>query len=64
MIDEFLVFLAWVRVIKSKICLTTVFFGNSEVESNSFSVTNMKVTILLWWESSVHFSFGKRIMFL
>lgn len=64
MIDKFLVFFAWISVIKSKIGLTFVFFGDCEVESNGFSVSNVKVTIWLWWESSEYTTFGEFSMFL
>jgi len=51
MINELVILLAWICVVKSQIATTTIFFSNCEVEANSLSMSNMKVTIGFWRKS-------------
>ena len=59
MINEFVIFLAWVGVVETEISLSTILFSNCEVESNSLSMTDMKITIWFRWESGHHLTFSE-----
>jgi len=56
MIDEFMILLAWICVIKSQIASTSIFLGNCEIKTNSFCVSNMKISIRFWRESCSYLS--------
>ena len=62
MVNELLVFLAWVCVIKSQIGVTAIGFCDLEVKPDSLSVTDMKVTIWLRWESGMNFTLSESQM--
>jgi len=62
MVNELLVFLARIGVIESKIAVATIMLSNSEVKSNSLSVTDMKVTIGLRWETSMNLALSESKM--
>ena len=64
MINEFMIFLAWVCIIKSKVGLSTVLLGDGEVKSDGLSVTNVQITIWLRWESSENLAFGECLVLL
>lgn len=61
-IDELVVLLAGVGVIKSEVAVTIVLLGNREHKSDSFSVSNVEVTIGLWREPGDDFALGELLM--
>ena len=63
MINELVILLAWVSIVKSEISFSTIFSSNCKIESNGFGVSDMEITIWLWWESSDDSSLGKIVVF-
>lgn len=55
-IDELVVLLARVSVVESEVALASVLGSDCEIEPDSFSMTDMKVTIWLGWESCENLS--------
>ena len=53
MIDELIVLLAWVRIVKSQVRVTSMSFSDFKVEADGLGVTDMEVAIRLRWESRV-----------
>jgi len=51
-LNVFNVFFSWVGIVKTKITLSSfVDFGLHEVESHSFAMSNMQITIGLRWKT-------------
>jgi hypothetical protein len=52
-LDVFNIFFSGISIIKTKIALSSfVDLGLHKVESHSFAVSNMQITVGLWWETS------------
>ena len=52
----FVVLLAWVCIIKTKITNTLIVFSYTKVHANRFRMTNMKIAIWLWRETCLNTS--------
>ena len=52
----FVVLLAWVCIIKTKITNTLIVFSYTKVHANRFCMTNMKIAIWLWRETCLNTS--------
>jgi hypothetical protein len=63
-VDEFLVLLDGISVIVSEISKTAIFLGESKVESHSFSMTDVQISIRLWRESCHDFSTSGSLVLL
>ena len=53
-LDIFCIFLDRVGVVEAQVALTAIFLGQSEVDGDSFSVSDMQVSVWLWWETGLH----------
>ena len=53
-LDIFCIFLNGVGVIETEVTLTTVFLGQTEVNGDGFGVTDMQITVWLWWKTGLH----------
>ena len=62
MIDELIVFFAWVSVVKAQVSVSSIGLSHLEVEADGLGVTDMQIAIGLWRESSMNQSFSEGSM--
>ena len=53
-LDIFRILLDRVGVVKTEVTDTIVFLGQSEVDGNGLGMSDMQITIGLWWETRLH----------